>query len=352
MAIYRCEIKPVSRKDGRNAILAACYRAGVALVDECDFFTKARRRHDYTRRGGVITSGLVLPVDAPASLQDRQGLWNAQERAENRKNSRIAREAVIALPHELTDIQRQRAVIRYATHIMQRYGVGCDYAIHRPHRRGDSRNHHAHILFTTRRITPDGLGGKTRELDDKTTGAEEIIQLRQTWEHICNDMLAEARQAARVDCRSLQAQGVHRIPQPKQGAIATAMERAGQCSHAGEERRAVTAYNDVIAMMEQERDSDAPEPLPTPSRAITDATNAVRHARQHNDHPVHWLYRRIGYYLRKMTGRARQGHQSCRLRHVWREVRIRQILDNIARYERTCSTDEPDTEPIAVASPS
>ena len=103
MAIYRCEIKTVSRKQGRNAILAACYRAGVALIDRCDFFTKEKRWHDYTRRSGVVASGIILPDDAPASLQDRQALWNAQERAENRKNSRVAREAVVSLPHELTD---------------------------------------------------------------------------------------------------------------------------------------------------------------------------------------------------------------------------------------------------------
>ena len=243
MAIYRCEIKTVSRSHGRSAVACAAYRAGVRLTDHCDYVTKSRKAHDYQRKGGVVVSGVIVPEDTPLALADRQALWNAQERAETRKNSRVAREAVIALPHELNDQQRHEVVRQYAKTIMQRYGVACDYAIHRPAKGGDERNHHAHILFTTRRITAEGFGEKTRELDDKQQGAEEVTYLRQTWEQHCNAALATAQKVIRVDCRSLHAQGIQRLPEPKQGAIATRRERQGKSSHAGQERRAVKAYN-------------------------------------------------------------------------------------------------------------
>lgn len=249
MAIYRCEITPLSRSDGRNSVASSAYRAGVSLSDQCDFFTKKSKNHNYTRRGGVVASGIVLPPSAPEAFRDRQALWNAQERAESRKNSRIAREALLSLPHELTDEKRHDVTLRYAKHLMERYSVACDYAIHRPHKGGDSRNHHAHIMFTTRRITPEGMGEKTRELDDKKQGKEEIKHLRKAWETLCNEAIADVSQE-RIDCRSLQDQGIDRIPEPKQGVIATKMERQVRISYAGEERRAVKAYNDAIERME------------------------------------------------------------------------------------------------------
>jgi MobA/MobL family len=347
MALYRCEIKALSRSDNRNAVLAASYRAGVVLVDEADFFTKAPRTHDYSRRTGVVASGLIVPSCTPEALaQTRAALWNAQERAETRKNSRIAREAIIALPYELDDHGRQQAVIRYAEHIMNRYGVACDYAIHRPDKRGDDRNHHAHILFTVRRMTKEGLGEKTRELDDQTQGAEEIIHLRQTWETICNEALAAAKQPVRVDCRSLRARGIHRLPEPKQGAAATRREREGHTSHAGEERRATMAYNDTLERMEGQEEQDSMETLPTPRQAVTEATNAIRKARRTNQRPALWLYRKARYYLRMMLHKKQQQQRTCALRPIWRSVRTSEILDSVNRHYRYHEEAQQETEPI------
>ncbi|MHA4875466.1 MobA/MobL family protein, partial [Enterococcus faecium] len=78
-------------------------------------------------------------------------LWNQAEAAENRKNSQVARELLVALPHELTDAQRRELVDGIAGALVERYGVAAEAAIHRPGREGDERNHHAHIMFTTRR---------------------------------------------------------------------------------------------------------------------------------------------------------------------------------------------------------
>ena len=91
-------------------------------------------------------------------LNIREALWNAAERAENRSNSRVAREYELALPHELSKAQRLELVRGFATEIANRHGVAVDFAIHAPHREGDTRNHHAHVLATTRVIEPAGLG--------------------------------------------------------------------------------------------------------------------------------------------------------------------------------------------------
>ena len=168
---------------------AAAYRSGGKLVDESDWQTKQAKAHDYTKKTGVVATGIVLPVDAPEEFRNRSTLWNAAERAENRGNSLVAREAILALPHELDDEQRLMATEQFASYMVERYGVGCDYGIHKPDRMGDKRNHHAHVMWTTRNITTEGLQAKTRVLDDKKTGSDEFKAIRQAWEGICNDAL-------------------------------------------------------------------------------------------------------------------------------------------------------------------
>ena len=236
----------ISRADRRSAVAAAAYRAGQRLTDENDCRTGEVKTHDYRNRGGVVAHGVLLPPEALPALRDRQALWNAAEAAETRKNSRVAREAVIALPHELNDEQRHQVTRKFAVYLVKHYGVAADYAIHRPDKDADERNHHAHIMFTTRVMTAAGLGHKTRVLDDKHRGKEQIEHMRQTWERLCNEALAEASLTQRVDRRSLAARGIHRLPEPKQGAQATARSRRNQPSKAGAERQAVRAYNGVV----------------------------------------------------------------------------------------------------------
>jgi hypothetical protein len=246
MSIYRLSVSVISRAQNRSAVAAAAYRAGQCLQDLKDCVTGKAKIHDYRNRGGVIDSGIIAPDHTPPSLRDRASLWNAAESAENRKNSRIAREAVIALPHELTDEQRKNLTESFALYLVARYGVAVDYAIHRPDKKGDQRNHHAHIMFTTRIMTAAGLGAKTRALDDKHQGGEEIEAIRQEWERLCNAALAAANIAQRVDRRSLAARGVHRIPEPKQGKQGTARTRRRKPSKAAAERIAVKAYNAAV----------------------------------------------------------------------------------------------------------
>lgn len=220
MASTTCSIKPVKRSAGRSATAAAAYRAGAEIVDQ-----RTGEVHDYTRKGGVVSAEIVAPDHAPEWAHDREALWNAAELAERRKNSQVAREFLVGLPHELDAEQRQQLAREFAQSLVDRYGFAVDVCIHAPDKDGDQRNHHAHILATTRQMGPDGLTAKTRQLDDKTTGPLETRWVRQQFEDLTNDHLERAGLDERIDMRSYKDQGLDLEPTQHQGPIATALER-------------------------------------------------------------------------------------------------------------------------------
>ena len=220
MALYHLSVKTVSRASGRSAVAAAAYRSGALLTNERDGMT-----HDYTARGGVEETFIVAP-DAADWAQDRAVLWNAAEAAENRKNSVVAREWEVALPDELSVEARRELAAGFAGELVDRYGVVADVAIHGPHAMGDARNHHAHILTTTREAGSDGLGAKTRSLDVSTSG--EIEAMRERWAERVNDALELAQVDERVDHRSYARQGVEIEPTGHVGVHATGMERRAE----------------------------------------------------------------------------------------------------------------------------
>jgi ATP-dependent exoDNAse (exonuclease V) alpha subunit len=220
VAIYHLSVKPISRAQGRSATGAAAYRAGVKITDE-----RTGIVHDYTRKGGVESAELVLPAGAPEWAADRAALWNAAEQAETRKNSTVAREFEIALPEELSPAERQRLALDFAREIVQRHGCAADVAIHAPGKEGDNRNHHAHILLSTRRLGPGGFTEKTRELDDQKTGPQIVTQWRERFASLQNERLRENGIEARVDHRTLEAQGIDREPTRHLGPAATGYER-------------------------------------------------------------------------------------------------------------------------------
>ena len=233
MASYHCSVKPVSRGAGRSGTASAAYRAGVYLKDE-----RTGEVHDYTRKQGVEHTELVFPSGVNMS---REELWNAAEGAEKRKDARIAREFELALPAELTKEQRRVLAMGFARHLVAQYGVAADVALHEPNRKGDQRNHHAHILITTRQLSAQGLGNKTDlEQEDKAlraqkkkTGRQQIETLRAEWAAQCNLALQRAGSHERVSHKSLKAQGIEREPTSHLGPVATAMERRGERSERG-----------------------------------------------------------------------------------------------------------------------
>jgi len=220
MASSTCSIKPVKRSVGRSATAAAAYRAGAKIEDQ-----RTGEVHDYTRKSGVVSATVLAPADAPAWAHDRDALWNAAEASENRRNSQVAREFLVGLPHELDDDQRQALAQDFAQRLVDRYGFAADVCIHRPDTDGDQRNHHAHILATTRRMGPDGLTEKTRELDDRITGPLEVRWVRQCFQDVTNDHLERASVDNVIDIRSYRAQGIDREAGQHMGPAVAAMER-------------------------------------------------------------------------------------------------------------------------------
>jgi hypothetical protein len=224
MAIFHLSVKPVSRSQGRSATAAAAYRSGSRIV--C---AREDRVHDYTRKGGVDRDSCTITVpNGAAWATDREALWNAAEAAETRKNATVAREYELALPAELSAAERVALARKFGQLISNRYGVAADIAIHAPHRNGDQRNFHAHVLTTTRAVEKNGcLGAKTRILDERKTGPQEIVVIRSLWEQLANAALAAVGEAVRIDHRSLAAQGIERTPTIHVGPKSAAMAERG-----------------------------------------------------------------------------------------------------------------------------
>lgn len=251
MAIYHLSTKPVKRSSGRSATASSAYRAGVELKDK-----RSDTKHDYTKRSGVVTADCFAVKDNKKVSLSRGELWNKAEEAERRKDARTAREIVINLPHELDKDARIKLVDDFAQSVAKKYDCGIDYAVHLPDKQGDQRNHHAHILMTTRAIELDQNGAI--ELTDKTSlelsnrklkelelpkTQEQIKALRGEWAQLTNERLAEHGIDARIDHRSLEEQGIDKQATVKMGWRATAMERRGIRTDVGDLNRLITADN-------------------------------------------------------------------------------------------------------------
>ncbi|MGP9637900.1 MobA/MobL family protein [Psychrobacter sp. AOP3-A1-26] len=239
MAIFIASTKSISRGKGQSAVASASYRAGVELEDK-----RYGKTHDYSKKHGVMSADIILPTALAATGADidRSDLWNKAEFAEKRKDARVAREWLVNLPYELSAEDRKELAHSFAQTLADRYGTIADCAIHEPtqkeiDRGADPRNYHAHIMFTTRTAELDEnneitLTDKaTIELSDKKRRSlsmervsHEIKDVRQLWEQIANEKLAEHDHKL-IDSRSYAAQGIDIEPQLKMGSVATKLER-------------------------------------------------------------------------------------------------------------------------------
>lgn len=248
MSIFHFTVRSVSRASGRSAVAAAAYRAGERLVNARD-----GRVHDYTGKP-VIETIIMAPDGAPAWAADRGRLWNAVEVSEKRKDAKVAREYELALPAELGAKARRSLAVGFAELLMDRYGVAVDVALHPPDAEGDQRNHHAHLLTTTRAMTPDGLGPKTRQLDVSSTASVEVETLRASWATMINQALEKAQFPDRVDHRSFERQGKSIEPTVKMGPTITAIERrALRSDSAGPMPQPVTTRGQLNAAIKEMR---------------------------------------------------------------------------------------------------
>ncbi|MBM2275656.1 MobA/MobL family protein, partial [Sulfitobacter pseudonitzschiae] len=187
----------ISRSQGRSATAAIAYRVAERIEDRRTGLT-----FDYAARSGVDHTEIFAPDHAPDWVYDRSELWNRVEESETRKNSQVAREVRVALPAELTHAQRVELVRDFAQEQFVDRGMIADIALHAPGRDGDDRNHHAHILLTTREIGPEGFTTKNRDWNK----VEVLEGWREAWARDSNIALERAGIEDRVDHRTLEAQ--------------------------------------------------------------------------------------------------------------------------------------------------
>ena len=261
IAIYHCSIKIVSRGKGKSAVAAAAYRAGEKLTNEWDGLT-----HDYTRKGGVVHSEILLPPQAPPSFSDRSTLWNSVEEAEKSNNAQLAREVEIALPVELSREEQIRLVREYCSSQFVSKGMCADFNIHDT----GGGNPHAHILLTMRPMDERGKwlpkskkeyvldengervklpSGryKTRKVDLVDWNNQENAEVwRKAWADLTNDFLERNGSPERIDHRSNAERGIDELPTVHMGVAACQMEKKGITTEKGELNRAIRKSNRLI----------------------------------------------------------------------------------------------------------
>ena len=224
MAVYFLNLKTFGRAGGSSAVSAAAYRAGERIRDE-----RSGKTYDHSDRQDVMYKEIILPgqfvSDDMTWAKDRANLWNMAESAETRSNARVAREYLVALPVELSPTQRIGLVRGFSQELADRYRFALDLAIHAPRDfpGSDPRNFHAHLLATTREVATDGLGAKTtlewNDVSRREAGLgpaiNELLHVRARWAATTNEALRDAHVAARIDHRTLRAQGIDREPRPQ-----------------------------------------------------------------------------------------------------------------------------------------
>lgn len=225
---------------GQSAVAAAAYRAGARYTDE-----RTEKVHDYTRKSAVDETFLVCPHD---TFSEPTEMWNAAEAAEKRKNSTVAREYEISLPAELPRESQKQLAREMSEYISKKYGVGIQASLHKI----GTDNPHVHILSTTREITPEGFGKKTRVLDDRKTGAEEIKAMREHWAAICNRELERHNKPSRVDHRSNAERKIEALPSVHEGPSASALAQRGRYSERRRENSRRREINKLIRIAQRE----------------------------------------------------------------------------------------------------
>jgi Ti-type conjugative transfer relaxase TraA len=218
MAIYHLHVKVIGRKSGSSAVASAAYRSGSRLRDE-----RLDRSHDFSAKRGVVHSEVMLPENAPEAWSDRERLWNDVEAFEIRKDAQLAREVEFALPREMTQAQGIELARDFARAEFVDQGMIADLNVHWDMAEDGSLKPHAHVMLTMRVADEKGFGRKVREWNR----TDMVERWRERWAELANERLAELDIDARIDHRSLEAQGIALGPQSQIGAPAQRIEGVG-----------------------------------------------------------------------------------------------------------------------------
>jgi Ti-type conjugative transfer relaxase TraA len=218
MAIYHLHVKVIGRKSGSSAVASAAYRSGSRLRDE-----RLDRSHDFSAKRGVVHSEVMLPENAPEAWGDRERLWNDVEVCEIRKDAQLAREVEFALPREMTQAQGIELARDFVRGEFVDRGMIADLNVHWDMAEDGMPKPHAHVMLTMRAVDENGFGRKVRDWNR----TEMVERWRERWAELANERLAELDIDARIDHRSLEAQGLALEPQSQIGAPAKRIEDRG-----------------------------------------------------------------------------------------------------------------------------
>lgn len=261
MAIYHLSIKIISRGKGKSAVAASAYRSGEKIKNEYDGIV-----HDFSRKGGIAHTEILLPQNAPQEFSDRGTLWNSVEKIEKSKNSQLAREIEIALPKELSREKQINLVREYVKENFVKVGMCADIALHDK----NDGNPHCHILLTMRPLNEDKTWGakskkeyildengekvklkngnyKTRKINTVDWNEQDKAEhWRKAWADITNKYLEENSIQDKVDHRSYQRQGIEQIPTIHLGVSVTQMEKKGIATDRGNINREIKYQNMIL----------------------------------------------------------------------------------------------------------
>ena len=266
MALFHFTVTQTKRSKGQSAIASAAYRSGEKLYSE--YYGEYS---DYTRKGGVICSDILLPPHALKEYADRQTLWNAVEKAERGKNAQLAYSFEISLQNEFSLEENIALAREFLFREFVSRGMTVDVSFHEKEcEDGGTPNPHFHFLCPIRPMEQDGTwgikqrreyvldeeGNRIRDANGKyvfnavpTTdwGSPETLEhWREAWAEMCNAKFAEKGLDVRIDHRSYERQGVDLLPTIHEGATVRAMEKKGIRTEKGEFNRWIKATNAVI----------------------------------------------------------------------------------------------------------
>ena len=271
IALYHFHVTQIKRSAGQSAIASAAYRSGEKLHSE--YYGEDS---DYTKKGGVICSEILLPSHAPPSFSDRETLWNAVEKVERGKNAQLAYSFDIALQNEFSMEENIELARQFLLEQFVSRGMVVDFAVHSPDKEdGGIQNPHFHVMCPIRPILPNGKwGNKQRReylLDEDgnrirdeagndmfnavpTTewGKPETLEFwREQWAQLCNARFAEKGLDCRIDHRSFERQGVEQIPTRHEGPTVRAMEAKGIRTDKGDLNRWIRKTNAMLREAKQ-----------------------------------------------------------------------------------------------------
>ncbi|HET7884796.1 MAG TPA: Ti-type conjugative transfer relaxase TraA, partial [Bradyrhizobium sp.] len=211
-------VKVIGRKAGSSAVASAAYRSGSRLRDE-----RIGRDQDFSGKRGVVHSEVMLPENAPEAWSDRERLWNDVEAFEVRKDDQLAREVEFAIPREMSEAQGIELARDFVRGEFVDRGMIADLNVHWDMAEDGMPKPHAHVMLTMRVVDKNGFGQKVREWNR----TEMVERWRERWAALANERLAELDIDARIDHRSLEAQGIALEPQSQIGAPAQRIASEG-----------------------------------------------------------------------------------------------------------------------------